>query len=1378
MATYYAAHNGTVGGTGAIGDPWTLARATAISGYGTLITNGDTVILKDGTYHERLVIRTNGVTFEAANVGEAILDGRYYETLSNKNIYEQPNCNTRSGTNFVVIGQYQKMVSIDANNVTLDGIEIRNVAGDGLGVGGNDNIVRNVLVDFCYSSCIKVRGENSGSPVEDNLIEDCVFTRGAQSYHAKCDFGVGTGCPSVCSTGGQARVATCVQNKYSNNTIFRRCEIAYHNGEGINCGDGAADTIIEYCIVHNNNHGNIYLNTGTNPIIRHNVVFTGQRPEHVENVGDRFQEAIIIRDEPGITVSHGIGQQIYNNIFIGGRNVFSVSSNDKNDTRLEDAYIAHNIFIGIGKNAIQDEITTNVINIEENKHGRPHRTSLIENNIFMHRGTSGIGNLAPDKNVQGVAFRNNLWTRPYGGSSTPPAQYQGDDDIYTATPKLVNAIEPTDQGVINGVSSYSINTANYGPATASPAIDASSDGSAINGATLVNVTTDFNDAARTATKTNRDIGAIEFGGAVVTPGVVTAAFSFLAGPTGSGPLLVTVDESSSTTAGTLTRWIYNWGDGDIQEFAAAANRSHIYDDAGNYTFKLTVENSNGISDSDTGAVVVSANTAAPLVVDVRIDTLPTDTSTLDVVFSLGGQKPKAALFFLTSATATNTDTSPAMLSVGMYGKYNGTNAPETADPFNGSVANVWRLNDAAARDGTAGWSYSENWRMSSVLSSAGVPVGEAGVDSTSGNTITLIPFDAFPSAYKLVSVGFAGADLRAVRRFVLFDDGAGETRQMVTPFTPDLVFVCTTFTGDSTGRPVVNLARFSFGMAARSPAQAWAMAWGDNVRLTANRVAQYSQTAFSSVSVESWNSDGVTFRRHGAASTVKSIDVLAMFTGGRAAVSSILTPDSTTPQDYALSADPGFMMALMTQLSVTGVSNGIPGGSAGIYVTDGTDDYSIGWRSVSALDPTDTGSRIDDKLRLADQSDVTIMEGSTALGTEEWTATMTTASATKRLWPVLTISESTAPTGPIADFSADMTTAQAGEEITFTDQSDDGGDTIEQWIWDYGDGESEIFTVATNPTHEYEEAGFYTVSLYITTDVGGEDTETKVSYIHIIAPQSDTGEIYGPFDPESTTNYSDNHVGRILYGDRPAKMSHKLDLDALWIDEGGPTDGWVPLPNEYKIKIGHDPDTSKLRLIRSDGAQATIDLEWSVPPDPDPDPDPDPGGTVVRYVTSSNNDGSQDGAGAITLVANTVVLTANAHWGLTRFEDMAIPKSATITSALLEVYVPNTTFDDINMAIYAEDAVNSLAITSDTNDISARSRTTANVSWVAASVGAGWQTSPDLSTVVSEVISRDDWVSGSAFSLIYDPTASSNMHFRQYDYREDMAAKLTVVYET
>jgi len=103
---------------------------------------------------------------------------------------------------------------------------------------------------------------------------------------------------------------------------------------------------------------------------------------------------------------------------------------------------------------------------------------------------------------------------------------------------------------------------------------------------------------------------------------------------------------------------------------------------------------------------------------------------------------------------------------------------------------------------------------------------------------------------------------------------------------------------------------------------------------------------------------------------------------------------------------------------------------------------------------------------------------------------------------------------PVANFTANDTSAIINQSIIFTDQSTSSG-TISSWQWDFGDGNT---STAQNPSHYYTANGTYTVSLTV-TDEFGTDTETKNNYI-IVAdlPTAD-------FAADDTTKvpYSDIH---------------------------------------------------------------------------------------------------------------------------------------------------------------------------------------------------------------------------------------------------------------
>ncbi len=93
-------------------------------------------------------------------------------------------------------------------------------------------------------------------------------------------------------------------------------------------------------------------------------------------------------------------------------------------------------------------------------------------------------------------------------------------------------------------------------------------------------------------------------------------------------------------------------------------------------------------------------------------------------------------------------------------------------------------------------------------------------------------------------------------------------------------------------------------------------------------------------------------------------------------------------------------------------------------------------------------------------------------------------------------------TAPVADFVGDPTSGVAPLDVSFTDQST-GNPT--SWSWDFGDGGT---STVQNPTHTYQNAGTYTVTLTATNDCGS-DTETKVDYITVQECQPPVADFEG-----------------------------------------------------------------------------------------------------------------------------------------------------------------------------------------------------------------------------------------------------------------------------
>jgi len=81
---------------------------------------------------------------------------------------------------------------------------------------------------------------------------------------------------------------------------------------------------------------------------------------------------------------------------------------------------------------------------------------------------------------------------------------------------------------------------------------------------------------------------------------------------------------------------------------------------------------------------------------------------------------------------------------------------------------------------------------------------------------------------------------------------------------------------------------------------------------------------------------------------------------------------------------------------------------------------------------------------------------------------------------------------PVADFSADDSSIEEGQQVTFTDLS---ANAPTSWAWSFPGGTPSTSTAA-NPTVTYDSVGVFNVSLTVVNE-GGSDTEEKSGYISV-----------------------------------------------------------------------------------------------------------------------------------------------------------------------------------------------------------------------------------------------------------------------------------------
>lgn len=172
--------------------------------------------------------------------------------------------------------------------------------------------------------------------------------------------------------------------------------------------------------------------------------------------------------------------------------------------------------------------------------------------------------------------------------------------------------------------------------------------------------------------------------------------------------------------------------------------------------------------------------------------------------------------------------------------------------------------------------------------------------------------------------------------------------------------------------------------------------------------------------------------------------------------------------------------------------------------------------------------------------------------------------------------------------------------------------------------------------------------------------------------------------------------------------------------------------------------------------------------------------TTVQYqVNASNDDADEFNNGTNFEYTDTLCAVGFSdvyNAGLV-FDSVAIPQGATITTATLEVYNP-VDYDDANFKIYGNDVDNASNFATET-DVTSRTCTTAYTSWVTDSLGGGWHTSPDITTVVQEIVSRGSWATGNSMGILLKANdGTKQFAFWSYDYSATLAAKINITYTT
>ncbi len=172
--------------------------------------------------------------------------------------------------------------------------------------------------------------------------------------------------------------------------------------------------------------------------------------------------------------------------------------------------------------------------------------------------------------------------------------------------------------------------------------------------------------------------------------------------------------------------------------------------------------------------------------------------------------------------------------------------------------------------------------------------------------------------------------------------------------------------------------------------------------------------------------------------------------------------------------------------------------------------------------------------------------------------------------------------------------------------------------------------------------------------------------------------------------------------------------------------------------------------------------------------------TLNIPIQSGNDDGEEFPNGGVTLLSSDIEMVQDGGSTYTpafRFTNIGLPTDAIINSAHLQFFADEVQVGPSNLTIHAENSGNAAILQSSNGNISSRTVTAAAASWTPAPwniIGANGpdQLTPDLTSLVEEVIANPGWEEGNA--MVFILTGSGTRTTYSYDSNPERAARLII----
>lgn len=173
-------------------------------------------------------------------------------------------------------------------------------------------------------------------------------------------------------------------------------------------------------------------------------------------------------------------------------------------------------------------------------------------------------------------------------------------------------------------------------------------------------------------------------------------------------------------------------------------------------------------------------------------------------------------------------------------------------------------------------------------------------------------------------------------------------------------------------------------------------------------------------------------------------------------------------------------------------------------------------------------------------------------------------------------------------------------------------------------------------------------------------------------------------------------------------------------------------------------------------------------------------GSTSIYSLTSGNDDAEEHDGDMDLTSNDLDLfRAVGDFSAMRYTINDIPQGASINSAYIKFTAQETqTSGTPTGLIYAEDTDNASSIGTSDDYLTNRTATTAQVAWSSVGNWVAGQTynSPDISSVIQEIVDRGGWAANNHLLLLVKGTAGGQRSAHSYNGSSGSAPQLVVTW--